>query len=105
MSEPAPATHYGLTRMQYACLLVIQELSNEGIPPSYDEIAHELDLASKAGVHRLVMGLQNRGWVDRRPGSARSIVLRRPVPWPPGFADECPAIEILRLPEPGDIRP
>ena len=56
---------YGLTPAQADCARVIAAMTDFlGNSPSYDEIAAELSLASAAGVHRLVHGLIDRGWIE-----------------------------------------
>ncbi len=71
-----------LTRKQQELLLFIhQRLQEEGIPPSFDEMKEALDLKSKSGIHRLIMALEERGFIRRLPNRAR-------------------ALEVLRLPEP-----
>ncbi len=73
-----------LTRKQHELLLFIhRHLSQHGISPSFDEMKDALDLKSKSGIHRLITGLQERGFIRRLPHRAR-------------------AVEILRLPE--DVR-
>ena len=70
-----------LTRKQKELLLFIREsLTKEGVTPSFDEMKMALGLRSKSGIHRLITGLEERGFVKRLPHRAR-------------------AIEILRLPE------
>lgn len=71
---------YGLTRTQRDAMRVIQELTVEGVSPSYEEIAAELGLASKGGVVRLVTLLVDRGYLCRRVGHARSLMVLKPVP-------------------------
>ena len=70
-----------LTRKQYELLMFIHERVREtGIPPSFDEMKDALDLKSKSGIHRLIMALEERGYLRRMEKRAR-------------------ALEILRLPE------
>lgn len=70
-----------LTRKQYQLLMYIHEcLKDKGVPPSFDEMKAALDLKSKSGIHRLITGLEERGFIRRLPHKAR-------------------ALEILRLPE------
>lgn len=73
---------YGLTRNQRDCLLVIQELSGGGVPPSLDEIAHELGFASRGQVHILLVALRDRGHIAWLPRQARSTTVLRPIPMP-----------------------
>lgn len=64
----------GLTRAQRDLLRILQELTGpDGVPPSYDELAREMCLASKGGISALVDGLVARGWIVRRKGCARSL--------------------------------
>ncbi|CAA7627792.1 LexA repressor [Candidatus Terasakiella magnetica] len=70
-----------LTRKQYELLMFIDErLRATGISPSFDEMKDALDLKSKSGIHRLITGLEERGFIRRLAHRAR-------------------ALEILRLPE------
>lgn len=67
----------GLTVRQRQCLGFIRgylEMSG-GISPSYDQIGEFIGLASKSGIHRLIVGLEERGAIRRLPGQARSIQL------------------------------
>jgi SOS-response transcriptional repressor LexA len=74
---------YSLTPMQRDTLLVIQELTAlDGRPPSLREIARELDIAAQSGVHRALLGLKERGWIDWRPGQSRGIVVLHAPPAP-----------------------
>ncbi len=43
--------------------------------PNLREIADGLGLQSKSNAHRLVVGLEARGWLQRQPGRARSYKL------------------------------
>ena len=64
----------GLTRMQSRALAFIERyVAENGLSPTYDEIAAELGLASKSGVNRLVTGLEQRGRVRKLAGRARGI--------------------------------
>ena len=70
-----------LTRKQHELLLFIHErLKESGVPPSFDEMKEALSLASKSGIHRLIVALEERGFIRRLPNRAR-------------------ALEILKLPE------
>lgn len=68
-------TRYGLTPEQARCLEVIQAFLDRGVSPSYDEVRAVLGLQSKAGVNRLVVALEERGFLVRLPGRARSLRL------------------------------
>ncbi|NQW00693.1 MAG: transcriptional repressor LexA [Rhodospirillales bacterium] len=69
-----------LTKKQYELLMYIDEkLRNSGISPSFDEMKEALDLKSKSGIHRLITGLEERGFIRRLPHRARALeVLRLP---------------------------
>jgi repressor LexA len=69
-----------LTRKQHELLRFIHErLRETGVPPSFDEMKDALDLRSKSGIHRLIMALEERGFIRRLPNRARALeVLRLP---------------------------
>lgn len=70
-----------LTRKQKELLLLIRDrMAADGVPPSFDEMKEALGLKSKSGIHRLITGLEERGFIKRLAHRAR-------------------ALEILRLPE------
>lgn len=65
---------FGLTAKQQELLKFIAErVADTGVPPSFDEMAAHVGLASKAGVHRLVTALEERGRIRRMPNHARAI--------------------------------
>ena len=67
-----------LTAKQSELLRFIRSsTSATGHGPSYREMAQALWLASISGVHRLVSGLEDRGFIARLPGRARSIQIIR----------------------------
>ncbi|HYI69901.1 MAG TPA: transcriptional repressor LexA [Skermanella sp.] len=73
-----------LTRKQYELLLFINDrLGEGGVSPSFDEMKDALGLKSKSGIHRLITGLEERGFIRRLPHRAR-------------------ALEVLKLPEGSD---
>ncbi len=69
-----------LTKKQSELLRFIHErLKETGVPPSFDEMKDALDLRSKSGIHRLIMALEERGFIRRLPNRARALeVLRLP---------------------------
>ena len=70
-----------LTSKQKELLVFIsQRLGQDGVPPSFDEMRDALALKSKSGIHRLITGLEERGFIRRLPHRAR-------------------ALEIIKLPE------
>jgi len=70
-----------LTRKQFELLIFIdQRLKSSGVSPSFDEMKEALDLKSKSGIHRLITGLEERGFIRRLPHRARALeVLKVPV--------------------------
>ena len=70
-----------LTPKQLELLKYIEgHVRKRGVSPSFDEMKDALGLKSKSGIHRLITGLEERGFIRRLPHRAR-------------------ALEILRLPE------
>jgi repressor LexA len=69
-----------LTRKQLELLRFINErLTEQGVPPSFDEMKDALDLRSKSGIHRLITALEERGFIRRLPNRARAIeVIKQP---------------------------
>ncbi len=69
-----------LTRKQYELLVYIDGyLKDNGVSPSFDEMKDALGLQSKSGIHRLITGLEERGFIRRLPHRARALeVLRLP---------------------------
>src|SRR5689334_13443421 len=69
-----------LTKKQSELLRFIHErLKETGVPPSFDEMKDALDLRSKSGIHRLIMALEERGFIRRLPNRARALeVLKLP---------------------------
>jgi repressor LexA len=69
-----------LTKKQHELLSYIdKQLKSKGVPPSYDEMKDALGLASKSGIHRLILALQERGFIRRLPHKARALeVLKHP---------------------------
>ena len=63
-----------LTKKQRELLLFInQRLAATGVSPSFDEMKDALNLKSKSGIHRLVSGLEERGFIRRLPHRARAL--------------------------------
>ncbi len=76
-----------LTKKQRDLLLYINERMRTGeIAPSFDEMKDALDLKSKSGIHRLISGLVERGYLERLPNRAR-------------------ALQVIKLPDMGDTYP
>ena len=77
-----------LTKKQHELLRFIHErLKEQGVPPSFDEMKDALDLRSKSGIHRLIMALEERGFIRRLPNRARALeVVKLPEATVPGAA-------------------
>ncbi|MES2906047.1 MAG: transcriptional repressor LexA [Pseudomonadota bacterium] len=77
-----------LTRKQFELLMFIHERVKEaGVPPSFEEMKEALDLKSKSGIHRLIMGLEERGFIRRLANRARALeVLKLPESVNPSYA-------------------
>jgi repressor LexA len=70
-----------LTKKQRDLLEFIHKrLTEDDVPPSFEEMKQALGLKSKSGIHRLISALEERGFIERLPHRAR-------------------ALEILKLPE------
>ena len=69
-----------LTRKQSELLTYLSDhMQQHDVPPSFDEMRDALGLASKSGVHRLVCGLEERGYIRRLANRARAIEILEPV--------------------------
>ena len=67
-----------LTRKQTDLLVYINDrLQEDGISPSFDEMRDALGLKSKSGIHRLISGLEERGFIRRLPHRARALEVMR----------------------------
>ena len=63
-----------LTKKQLDLLQFIQKkIKKTGIPPSFDEMKDALNLKSKSGIHRLIIALEERGFIRRLPHRARAL--------------------------------
>ena len=69
-----------LTRKQSELLTYLSDhMQQHNVPPSFDEMRDALGLASKSGVHRLVSGLEERGYIRLLANRARAIEILKPV--------------------------
>ena len=67
-----------LTRKQHELLLFIdQHLRTTGFSPSFEEMKDALSLRSKSGIHRLILALEERGFLKRRQHRARALEIVR----------------------------
>jgi repressor LexA len=81
-----------LTQRQLQLLQFIQRFMEEhGVPPSFEEMRTALKLKSKSGIHRLLAGLVERGYINRMPYRARALEILRPVA-PPRAPQPKPAL-------------
>lgn len=72
-----------LTKKQRDLLLFIHErMSKEDVAPSFEEMKKALGLKSKSGIHRLITGLVERGYIERLPHRARALEIKK---LPDGF--------------------
>ncbi len=78
-----------LTRKQRDLLLFIHErLGEDDVPPSFEEMKNALGLKSKSGIHRLISGLEERGYIERLPHRARALEIKK---LPDSFEEKNPA--------------
>lgn len=63
------------TYKQNELLAFIQnfQIVNDGVSPSFDEMADAVGLKSKSGVHRLLSALEERGQIARLRARPRAI--------------------------------
>jgi repressor LexA len=64
-----------LTKKQHELLMFIKHrlAATGGVAPSFDEMKDALNLRSKSGIHRLISGLEERGFIRRLPHRARAL--------------------------------
>ena len=69
-----------LTEKQHQLLsFLIEHQAEHDISPSFDEMREAVGLASKSGIHRLISGLEERGYIRKLANRARAIeILRHP---------------------------
>jgi repressor LexA len=73
-----------LTKKQHELLVFINErLAENGVSPSFEEMKEALNLKSKSGIHRLISGLEERGFIKRLAHRARALEV---VKLPEAFA-------------------
>lgn len=67
-----------LTKKQRDLLLFIHQRMSEGdVAPSFEEMKDALKLKSKSGIHRLITGLVERGYLERLPHRARALEVKK----------------------------
>ena len=63
-----------LTKKQHELLMFLEEkISLSGVTPSFEEMKKKVGLKSKSGIHRLISGLEERGFIKKLPFKARAI--------------------------------
>ncbi len=74
-----------LTQRQLQLLTYIHSyVAEHQVPPSFEEMRNALQLKSKSGVHRLISGLEERGYIRRLAYRARALeIVRGPQGGPP----------------------
>ena len=69
-----------LTKQQKRLLDFLRTSTDQDeVPPSYDEMREALGLKSKSGIHRLVLALEERGYIRRLVNRARAIEVLAPT--------------------------
>ena len=88
-----------LTQQQKHMLTVlIDHFNDHDVPPSFEELCKIMDLKSKSGIHRLLSGLEERGYIRRLPNRARAIEVLK-------YPDGSPKTEMATAPISQDIAP
>lgn len=87
-----------LTKKQKDLLLFIHEkMSDDDIPPSFEEMKDALGLKSKSGIHRLISALVERGYIERLPHRARALEIKKlPEGFKPKEDDSSTVAQITR---------
>ena len=63
-----------LTQKQHKLLQFIEQtIQKQGISPSFEEMKTFMGLKSKSGIHRLIAGLESRGYIRHLPNQARAL--------------------------------
>lgn len=78
--EPKMPRHETGVALQAELLAFMKKYINENrCVPSFSEMAIAIELKSKSGVHRLIDGLEERGFIKRLHNRARAIeIVRQP---------------------------
>ena len=78
-----------MTPRQKDMLDAIRDLTVDGVSPTYEELRLHLGIASKNGVHRMILGLEAQGLIRRCAGKRRTIAIVKPTD---GFPDRLRAL-------------
>jgi repressor LexA len=69
-----------LTQRQLQLLRFIQDyVRDRDVSPSFEEMRAALKLRSKSGIHRLISGLEERGYIRRLAYRARALEVLKPL--------------------------
>jgi repressor LexA len=72
-------------------LFINERIKEEGVSPSFEEMKEALNLHSKSGIHRLILALEERGYLRRLPNRARALeVLKLPESHSPSLGMKRP---------------
>ncbi len=85
-------------RQQQVLNIITSYMDRNGTPPSQREIAAELGVNGTAGIMKHLKALEKKGFLSRREGSSRGIVL----PPPASQATSLPIVGLVRagMPQP-----
>ena len=62
-------------------LFIVEYVESHGVAPTFEEMLAPAGIVSKAGIIRMLNGLEDRGFIRRLRGRSRAIeVLRHPIP-------------------------
>lgn len=78
--KPTKGEDLMLTPRQRQVLVFIHDsIGQTGVAPSFSELARNLGVASKSGIHRIITELESKGFVRRLPRKAHALeILRMP---------------------------
>lgn len=89
-----------LTKKQRELLIYIHDhMTEDDIAPSFEEMKEALGLKSKSGIHRLITGLVERGYLERLPHRARALAIKK---LPDGIAAKQAAPPMTHIPANSD---
>ncbi len=71
-------TRQPLTDRQLAILVWVLECFVEGMSPTMREIGDWFGISSESGVRGHLIALERKGWIVRKPGQCRAIMLPEP---------------------------
>ncbi len=83
-------------RQQQVLTIITSYIERNGTPPSQREIAGELGVNGTLGIMKHLKALEKKGFLNRREGSSRGIVL----PPPTSQATSLPIVEVVHAGQP-----